>query len=269
MRKPPLTVADLALLAMMYPAESLEPIGDKNSRKKHSNKSHVYNVYPVDALPRLLDVVRANQEKVRTRIRYLLTTGGQLLLAQEGSTPPHQAMTGEAAGSSFCWTAGNLLFDENLREITAINNKSGDFQPHDASLQRVLPLLLHLHANHRIRLSHSLMIHHVAGLTKQSVMVPLDVLGHFFHHQTVAAQAFYDRANQPSNMIEYTYRGGARVEDDEVSQEASGSSAVGSPRSYGGGVRLFVTTSPAGTPSKRVAFTEGANAFSPQRISFE
>jgi hypothetical protein len=96
-------------------------------------------IYSLDSLPILINLLRQIQDDDfisdhKYSIRYLVDPSGEIWFAREGKAgtqimthceiiPAHKEIFPE------CIAAGNLFFNEDFTEITAINNSSGDFLP--------------------------------------------------------------------------------------------------------------------------------------------
>lgn len=96
-------------------------------------------IYSLDTLPSLIHILRQISDDDFTSdhkysIRYLIDTTGEIWFAREGKAgtqimthreiiPAHREIYPE------CIAAGNLFFNPDFTEITAINNSSGDFLP--------------------------------------------------------------------------------------------------------------------------------------------
>ncbi|KTD20690.1 hypothetical protein [Legionella londiniensis] len=120
-------------------------------------------IYPLCKLDSLLLVLKENLSKKQSnlsedawrdddleessyKIRYLVDENYRVWFAEEGAAgkkiPAHYQMTGESVSSARCIAAGNITFDKNFGQITAVNHKSGDFRPEFSSIKWLLAILL-------------------------------------------------------------------------------------------------------------------------------
>jgi hypothetical protein len=107
-----------------------------------------HSIYPIDFLSSLIEKIKTNsgEEENTHTVRFLVDIYARLWFAEEGGPskiiPAHYQITGDAANSARCITAGNIKFSADHREIISINHKSGDFRPPFDTLKWVLAILI-------------------------------------------------------------------------------------------------------------------------------
>jgi len=128
------------------PTNDRPSIGCLSPRTVNCDSSH--SIYPINHLNSLLEKIKTNSgaEDSTHTVRFLVDLYGILWFAEEGGPnkiiPAHYQITGDAANSARCITAGNITFSDDHKEIIFINHKSGDFRPPFDTLKWVLAILI-------------------------------------------------------------------------------------------------------------------------------
>ena len=103
---------------------------------KTPRKSYKHSIYPLLALPELIQVLRhlpdSYDYEEKYSIRYLVTEEMEILLALEGS--PSRVIPAHEEIRSQCIAAGNFFFTQKYDAIYKINHQSGDFRPQASCL---------------------------------------------------------------------------------------------------------------------------------------
>ena len=121
-----------SFIACLAKKTTYDPVKRQPKRPRRDN-SYQHILYPIQQLAALTAVLRTvDDDACKYSVRYLVTTEGKLLFAQEGlpgfSIPKHRQIREK------CLAAGNVYFSDDYKSITKINHCSGDFHPSADSL---------------------------------------------------------------------------------------------------------------------------------------